>query len=101
MGSGSIGEKAVGGYGDLGLGKFVCKLNLGEVDRGDDVFVNLGGHIDGGLIVGRGGRIEGAGGDKSVDALVQIVERIHGGPFLCCAPVSVRPALRLLNRLTS
>lgn len=41
------GQKAVGGYGHLGLGKFVCKLNLGEVDRGDDVFVNLGGHIDG------------------------------------------------------
>lgn len=41
------GQKAVGSYGHLGLGKFVCKLNLGEVDRGDDVLVNLGGNIDG------------------------------------------------------
>ena len=95
------GQKAVGSYGHLGLGKFVCKLNLGEVDRGDDVLVNLGGNIDGGLVVRRGRRLEGAGADKGVDALVQIVERIHGGPFLCCAVGSVRPALRVLNRLTS
>ena len=95
------GQKAVGSYGHLGLGKFVCKLYLGEVDRGDDVLVNLGGNIDGGLVVCRGRRLEGAGADKGVDALVQIVERIHGGPFLCCAVGSVRPALRVLNRLMS
>ena len=64
------GQKAVGGYGHPRLGKFVCKLNLGEVDRGDDVPVNLGGNIDRGLVVRRGRRIEGASGDKSVDALV-------------------------------
>ena len=64
------GQKAVGSYGHLGLGKFVCKLYLGEVDRGDDVLVNLGGNIDGGLVASRGRCIEGAGGDKGVDALV-------------------------------
>ena len=47
------GQKAVGSYGHLGLGKFVCKFYLGEVDRGDNVLVNLGGNIDGGLVVCR------------------------------------------------
>ena len=64
------GEQPVGGYGDLRLGELVGELDLGEVDRGDDILVNLGGNIDGGLIVCRGGRVEGAGADEGVDALV-------------------------------
>ena len=64
------GEQAVGSYGYLGLGELVCELDLGEIDRGDDVLVNLGGYIDGSLVVCRGRRVEGAGADKGVDALV-------------------------------
>ena len=64
------GQKTVGSYGHLGLGKFVRKLDLGEIDRGDDVLVNLGGHIDGSLVVCRGGCVEGAGADEGVDALI-------------------------------
>ena len=64
------GEQSVGGHGYLGLGELVCELDLGEIDRGDDVLVNLGGHIDGGLVVCRGRRVEGAGADEGVDAFV-------------------------------
>ena len=64
------GEQSVGGHGYLGLGELVCELDLGKIDRGDDVLVNLGGNIDGGLVVSRGRRVEGAGADKGVDALV-------------------------------
>lgn len=64
------GEQSVGGHGYLGLGELVCELDLGEIDRGDDVLVNLGGHIDGGLVVCRGRRVEGAGADEGVDALI-------------------------------
>lgn len=70
MGSGSHGEQSVGSHGCLGLGELVCELDLGEIDRGDDVLVNLGGHLDGSLVVCRGRRVEGAGADKGVDALV-------------------------------
>ena len=77
------GEQPVGGDGYLGLGEFVGELDLGEVDRGDDVLVNLGGNIDGGLVVWRAGRVEGAGADEGVDALVEVVEGIHGGSILC------------------
>ena len=77
------GEQSVGGHGYLGLGELVCELDLGKIDRGDDVLVNLGGNIDGGLVVRRGRRVEGTGADKGVDALVQIVESIHGGSILC------------------
>ena len=45
--------------------------------------MNLGGHIDGSLVVCRGGRVEGAGADEGVDALVEVVEGIHGGSILC------------------
>ena len=64
------GKQSVGGYGYLGLGELVCELYLGKIDRGNDVLVNLGGNIDGGLVVCRGRRIEGAGTDEGVDALV-------------------------------
>ena len=64
------GKQSVGGHGYLGLGELVCELDLGEIDRGDDVFVNLGGHIDGSLVVCRGRRVEGTGADEGVDALV-------------------------------
>ena len=64
------GEQSVGGHGYLGLGELVCELDLGEIDRGDDVLVNLGGHIDGSLVVCRGRRVEGAGADEGVDALI-------------------------------
>ena len=64
------GEQSVGGHGYLGLGELVCELDLGKIDRGDDVLVNLGGHIDGSVVVCRGRRVEGAGADKGVDALV-------------------------------
>lgn len=64
------GEQSVGGHGYLGLGELVCELNLGEIDRGDDVLVNLGGHIDGSLVVCRGRRVEGASADEGVDALI-------------------------------
>ena len=50
-GQGLHGQQTVGGYGHLGLGELVCELDLGEIDRGDDVLVNLGGHIDGSLVV--------------------------------------------------
>ena len=69
-GQGLHREQAVGRDGYLGLGKLVCELDLGEIDRGDDVLVNLGGHIDGSLVVCRGRRVEGAGADEGVDALV-------------------------------
>ena len=82
-GQGLHREQAVGGHGYLGLGELVCELDLGKIDRGDDVLVNLGGNIDGGLVVSRGRRVEGADADKGVDALVQIVESIHGGSILC------------------
>ena len=64
------GQKAVGSHGHLGLGELVCELDLGKIDRGDDVLVNLGRNIDGGLVVCRSRRVEGAGADKGVDALV-------------------------------
>ena len=64
------GEQSVGGHGYLGLGELVCELDLGEIDRGDDVLVNLGGYIDGSLVVCRGRRVEGAGADEGVDALI-------------------------------
>ena len=64
------GEQSVGGHGYLGLGELVCELDLGKIDRGDDVLVNLGGNIDGGLVVCRDRRVEGAGADEGVDALV-------------------------------
>ena len=64
------GEQAVGRDGYLGLGELVCELDLGEIDRGDDVLVNLGGYIDGSLVVCRGRRVEGAGADEGVDALI-------------------------------
>ena len=64
------GEQSVGGHGYLGLGELVCELDLGKIDRGDDVLVNFGRNIDGGLVVSRGRRVEGAGADKGVDALV-------------------------------
>ena len=69
-GQGLHREQAVGRDGYLGLGELVCELDLGKIDRGDDVLVNLGGNIDGGLVVSRGRRVEGAGADKGVDALV-------------------------------
>ena len=69
-GQGLHGEQSVGGHGYLGLGELVCELDLGEIDRGDDVLVNLGGYIDGSLVVCRGRRVEGAGADKGVDAFV-------------------------------
>ena len=95
------GEQPVGGDGYLGLGEFVGELDLGEVDRGDDVLVNLGGNIDGGLVVWRAGRVEGAGADEGVDALVEVVEGIHGGSILCDSCRHMQPELRVLNRLTS
>ena len=64
------GKQSVGGHGYLGFGELVCELDLGEIDRGDNVLVNLGGHIDGGLVVCRGRRVEGAGADEGVDALI-------------------------------
>ena len=69
-GQGLHREQTVGRDGYLGLGELVCELDLGEIDRGDDVLVNLGGHIDGSLVVCRGRRVEGAGADEGVDALV-------------------------------
>ena len=64
------GKQSVGGHSYLGFGELVCELDLGEIDRGDNVLVNLGGHIDGGLVVCRGRRVEGAGADEGVDALI-------------------------------
>ena len=69
-GQGLHREQTVGRDGYLGLGELVCELDLGEIDRGDDVLVNLGGHIDGSLVVCRGRRVEGAGADEGVDALI-------------------------------
>ena len=69
-GQGLHGEQSVGGHGYLGLGELVCELDLGEIDRGDDVLVYLGGHINGSLVVCRGRRVEGAGADEGVDALI-------------------------------
>lgn len=69
MGSGSMGSSPLG-VTATGLGELVCELDLGEIDRGDDVLVNLGGHIDGSLAVCRGRRVEGAGADEGVDALI-------------------------------
>ena len=64
------GKQSVGGHGYLGLGELVCELDLGKIDRGDDVLVDLGGNIDGGLVASRGGCVEGAGTDEGVDALI-------------------------------
>ena len=69
-GQGLHREQTVGRDGYLGLGELVCELDLGKIDRGDDVLVHLGGHIDGSLVVCRRRRVEGAGADEGVDALI-------------------------------
>ena len=50
--------------GDDMVGVFNLKFELTEF------LLNFGGHIDGSLVVCRGRRVEGAGADEGVDALV-------------------------------
>ena len=100
-GQGLHGEQAVGGHGYLRLGELVCELDLGEIDRGDDVLVNLGGYIDGSLVVCRGRRVEGAGATKASTRSFRSLRVSMETRFYVMTAGAMQPELRMLNRLTS